>query len=152
LRRFLHDEPIVARPAGPLHQLYKFARRHKLAVRGTAAVFLTLVLGIIGTSFGLVRATQERDRARRAEFKTREERDRAQQAERKARRLIADAHVRAAHLAMQSGSWRMALKSLDQARAAGVEETVGFRLDRVRAWCAVNELPNALREVEALAR
>src|SRR5262249_7966919 len=84
LGRFLHDEPIVARPAGPLHQLYKFARRHKLAVGGTAAVFLTLVLGVIGTGLGLARATWERDRARRAEMQTRGERDRAQKAEQQA--------------------------------------------------------------------
>jgi tetratricopeptide (TPR) repeat protein len=145
LRRFLHDEPIGARPAGPWRNLHKFARRHKLAVGAAAAVFLTLVLGIIGTGLGLARATQERDRARQAESQTREERDRAQKAERQA-------HMHGAHLAMQSGSWRTALEKLDRARAAGAEDTIDFRLDQVRAWCAVNELSQALRELEALAR
>ncbi|HEY6446871.1 MAG TPA: serine/threonine-protein kinase [Acidobacteriaceae bacterium] len=60
VRRFLHDEPIVARPPSATYQLGKFARRNKALVGGVAAVFVVLVLGILVS-------TREAVRARRAE-------------------------------------------------------------------------------------
>ena len=50
IRRYLADEPIVARPPSTTYQLQKFARRHKALVAGTSAVFLVLVAGIIVSS------------------------------------------------------------------------------------------------------
>jgi eukaryotic-like serine/threonine-protein kinase len=50
IRRYLADEPVVARPPSTAYQLQKFARRHKAFVAGTAAVFLVLVAGIIASS------------------------------------------------------------------------------------------------------
>jgi len=50
IRRYLADDPIVARPPSTGYQLQKFARRHKALVAGTAAVFLVLVAGIIASS------------------------------------------------------------------------------------------------------
>src|SRR5215471_15825455 len=47
IRRYLADEPIVARPPSTTYQLQKFARRHKAVVGGVAAVFVVLVAGII---------------------------------------------------------------------------------------------------------
>jgi len=43
--RFLHDEPIVARPLSTTYRISKFARRHKLLVASTAIIFLVLVAG-----------------------------------------------------------------------------------------------------------
>ncbi len=60
LRRYLNDEPIIARPASATYQLQKFARRHKALVAGVAAVFVVLMAGIIVS-------TWEATRARRAE-------------------------------------------------------------------------------------
>ncbi len=56
IRRYLADEPIVARPPSATYQLRKFARRNKTLVGGIAAVFVVLVAGVIGTSIGLSRA------------------------------------------------------------------------------------------------
>jgi eukaryotic-like serine/threonine-protein kinase len=50
IRRYLTDEPIVARPPTASYQLKKFARRNQAFVAGTAAVFLVLVAGIIVSS------------------------------------------------------------------------------------------------------
>src|SRR5215469_1125101 len=50
IRRYLADEPIVARPPSTGYQLQKFARRHKALVAGTSAVFLVLVAGMIVSS------------------------------------------------------------------------------------------------------
>ncbi len=60
MRRFLADEPIIARPSSAIYQLNKFARRHKALVIGVAAVFAVLVAGILAS-------TQQALRARRAE-------------------------------------------------------------------------------------
>ena len=43
IRRFLADEPIVARPASALYQLSKFTRRNRVLVGATAVVFVALV-------------------------------------------------------------------------------------------------------------
>lgn len=47
IRRYLTDEPIVARRTSVSYQLQKFARRHKAVVGGAAAVFVVLIGGII---------------------------------------------------------------------------------------------------------
>jgi tetratricopeptide (TPR) repeat protein len=56
IRRYLADEPITARPASAGYQLQKFARRHKALVAGTAAVFLVLAAGVVGSTLEAVRA------------------------------------------------------------------------------------------------
>ncbi|MBI1851270.1 MAG: serine/threonine protein kinase [Planctomycetes bacterium] len=63
IRRYLHDEPIVARPPSAIYRLRKFTRRHRALVVGTGATFLTLVAGLIGTVSFAVRASEQRHRA-----------------------------------------------------------------------------------------
>jgi tetratricopeptide (TPR) repeat protein/predicted Ser/Thr protein kinase len=77
IRRCLSDEPISARPASAVYQLRKFARRNKALVGGVVATFVVLLIGIAGTSHGLLQATAQR---RAAES----ERNRALAAERTA--------------------------------------------------------------------
>jgi tetratricopeptide (TPR) repeat protein/predicted Ser/Thr protein kinase len=64
LRRFLNEEPIVARPPSTLYQLRKFARRNKAVVVGVAAVIVALAGGVVGTSIGMVRAMEQEEIAR----------------------------------------------------------------------------------------
>ena len=64
IRRYLNDEPIVARPASAAYQLWKFGRRHRALAGGVAAVFAALMLGITGTTLGLIRATRAEAEAR----------------------------------------------------------------------------------------
>ncbi len=47
IRRYLADEPILARPASRAYQLRKFARRHTALVTGVAAVIAVLLAGAI---------------------------------------------------------------------------------------------------------
>lgn len=56
IRRFLNDEPIVARPASAMYQLRKFAKRNKAFVGGLISVFAVLLIGLVGISLALVRA------------------------------------------------------------------------------------------------
>ena len=67
IRRFLADEPILARPATTFYQLHKFAKRNKPLVAGVLVAFVALVVGVIGTTTQAVRAIEERNRARAAE-------------------------------------------------------------------------------------
>jgi serine/threonine protein kinase/tetratricopeptide (TPR) repeat protein len=61
LQRYLADEPVLASPPGAGYQLSKFLRRNKGPVGAAALVLLTLLAGIVGTSWGLVEARQQRD-------------------------------------------------------------------------------------------
>ena len=56
IRRYLNDEPIVARPASAMYHFRKFAKRNKALVGGVAAAFVILVLGSTGTTWAMVRA------------------------------------------------------------------------------------------------
>src|SRR5262249_26112689 len=50
LRRFLADEPILARPPSALDRLRKFARRHTGLGGGGIAPGLALIPGVVGTT------------------------------------------------------------------------------------------------------
>jgi tetratricopeptide (TPR) repeat protein len=63
IQRYLHDEPIAARPASNVYQLRKFARRHRGLMAGLTAIFVVLVAGAAA-------ATSMALRARRAEVET----------------------------------------------------------------------------------
>lgn len=56
IQHYLNDEPIVARRSTTTYHLRKFARRHRALVIGVAAVFLTLVGGVIASTWEAVRA------------------------------------------------------------------------------------------------
>lgn len=64
LRRFLDDEPISAHPPSAAYQLRKFARRNRALVTGSAIALLALILGVIGTTSGWVKAVRAEETAR----------------------------------------------------------------------------------------
>jgi serine/threonine protein kinase/Tfp pilus assembly protein PilF len=59
IRRYLDNRTILARPPSVVYQCKTFVRRNKMLVAGVAAIFAALILGIIGTTTGLVRARTE---------------------------------------------------------------------------------------------
>ena len=61
--RYLSERPITARPPSTLYQFGKFTRRNRALVGGIAAVILTLIAGVVGTSIGMARAVTARDEA-----------------------------------------------------------------------------------------
>ncbi|MFZ4575075.1 MAG: tetratricopeptide repeat protein [Phycisphaerales bacterium] len=65
VRRYLCGEAVLAAPPGKAYRFKKFVRRNKGPVAAGLLVSATLVMGLIGTSVGLVRA--ERARAAEAE-------------------------------------------------------------------------------------
>jgi non-specific serine/threonine protein kinase/serine/threonine-protein kinase len=59
LERYLHDQPVAARPPSARYRAGKFVRRHRIAVVAASLVLLALVLGIVGTTVGMLRADRE---------------------------------------------------------------------------------------------
>ncbi|MDX2037237.1 MAG: serine/threonine-protein kinase [Isosphaeraceae bacterium] len=66
LQRFLADEPVAARPPSRGYRLRKFVRRNRGAVTAAALVAFALLVGIVGTTLGLVEARTQREAAERA--------------------------------------------------------------------------------------
>jgi serine/threonine protein kinase len=65
IRRHLNNEPVLASPPGAVYRVRKFVRRNRLAVAAGTLVLAALIIGIIGTSVGLLRAQREAVAARR---------------------------------------------------------------------------------------
>jgi serine/threonine protein kinase/tetratricopeptide (TPR) repeat protein len=57
VQRHLNDEPVQACPPSPGYRLRKFARRNKGPVLTASLVLTALVAGIMGTTWGMLRAT-----------------------------------------------------------------------------------------------
>ncbi|HTS47699.1 MAG TPA: serine/threonine-protein kinase [Bryobacteraceae bacterium] len=86
IRRYLNDEPIVARPLSTGYQLRKFATRHKSLMGAVAAVFLALVAAVLVSARAAIRASiaqheavAARDQAIRASQDANRQRQRAEQ-------------------------------------------------------------------------
>ncbi|MEM7244580.1 MAG: protein kinase [Acidobacteriota bacterium] len=69
IRRFLRDEPILARPRSTLHQLRLWSRRHRPLVISASLGVLALIAGIVGTTLLAFRAADQRDAARRQAYR-----------------------------------------------------------------------------------
>jgi WD40 repeat protein/serine/threonine protein kinase len=65
VERFLKHEAIQARPPSALYKLRKFARRNRKTVLTAAVLIFLLIAGILGTSIGLLWATDAEKDARR---------------------------------------------------------------------------------------
>src|SRR5947209_9491069 len=60
VQRYLNDEPVLACPPSAGYRFRKFARRNKGPMLAASLVFLALVVGVMGTTWGLVRAEHAR--------------------------------------------------------------------------------------------
>jgi non-specific serine/threonine protein kinase/serine/threonine-protein kinase len=69
VRRHLDHLPVSAGPPGAVYRLGKVVRRHRFAALAAGALLLTLLLGIAGTTVGLLRA-RAAERAARQEART----------------------------------------------------------------------------------
>jgi non-specific serine/threonine protein kinase/serine/threonine-protein kinase len=93
IRRYLADEPVMARPPSISYQVQKFARKNKVLVGGALAVLLALIGGIAASTWEAARANRaehaavtQMDRAVSAEKVAMEDRNRAIDAETQARK------------------------------------------------------------------
>jgi serine/threonine protein kinase/tetratricopeptide (TPR) repeat protein len=66
IKRYLSGEPVLAGPPSVTYRVRKFVMRHRGGVAAASAGVAVLVLGLAGTSYGLVEAQRERERAEAA--------------------------------------------------------------------------------------
>src|SRR5262245_52529039 len=63
VRRHLGDEPVQAGPPGAAYRVKKFLRRNRAAVGWAVTIVVACLAGIAGTTWGVLRASHERDAA-----------------------------------------------------------------------------------------
>jgi non-specific serine/threonine protein kinase/serine/threonine-protein kinase len=61
--RYLADEPVSASPPSKSYRARKFVRKHRWGLAMTALLGLALAAGLAGTTWGLLKARQQRDQA-----------------------------------------------------------------------------------------
>jgi WD40 repeat protein len=66
IQRYLADEMVEARPPSAGYRLEKYIRRHRGQVLGAGLLLVALLVGLAGTTFGLVEAERQRDEAEAA--------------------------------------------------------------------------------------
>jgi non-specific serine/threonine protein kinase/serine/threonine-protein kinase len=77
LRRYLEGAPVLAGPPSAAYRAKKFLQRHRWGVGAASLVLLALLIGIAGTTVGLVRARRAELAARTAQALAAAEADRA---------------------------------------------------------------------------
>ncbi len=63
IQRYLHDQPVQACPASAIYRFRKFAQRHKIGVAASLAVAVAVLVGVGGTTAGMIWALRERKAA-----------------------------------------------------------------------------------------
>lgn len=129
VKRFLGNEPVVARPPSTAYRLHKFVRRNKPLVTAVGMVALALVAGLLVT-WQAVRAsrawrladlaTEQAIQAQRSEAEQHRQaavaRDRAQQSEQKAVRNLYVANLNLVQQDYEQGNLGRAVFLLDEVR------------------------------------
>jgi WD40 repeat protein len=107
IRRHLKSEPVQAGPPTVSYKLRKFIRRHRIGVLAASLVVAALVVGSIMTTYGLLEARQERDRAVEAEGEAIVERQEAEKQRNEAERQhhLAKRNLYCAHMLIARQNW-----------------------------------------------
>lgn len=79
LRRYLGNEPVLARPPSAGYRLGRFVRRHRASVALAGVAAFALVAGTIATGVGFVRARRAQEVAQAAQQRAQREAETAQQ-------------------------------------------------------------------------
>ncbi len=127
LERYLRDEPVQACPPSVGYSVRKFLRRNRGPALAAALVLLALVVGIIGTTWGLIRAVNAEGAAVNLARQKEAALTAAQQSERHAQDELLQAlihQVRAGRAGGQAGQRFGGLKAL--AQAAGIARARGY--------------------------
>jgi non-specific serine/threonine protein kinase/serine/threonine-protein kinase len=119
VRRYLAGQPVLAHPPGKLYQLNKFARRNPGFLLSAGLLLASLLVGLIGTSWGLQRARQETKNTELALSAANRERSEAVAArEREAAERLAAESARKEALAQREVAERNAAAAESAASAA----------------------------------
>ncbi|HXJ59398.1 MAG TPA: serine/threonine-protein kinase, partial [Verrucomicrobiae bacterium] len=132
LERYLGNEPVVARPPTATYRLKKLVRRNKVAFAAGAVILVTLVLGVVMSTWQTVLATRARADAQAAAKEAQEARiseanqrkqaiaarDAAQEQEMRARERLYLANITSANEALQKGHLGRARELVQKAAEA----------------------------------
>lgn len=146
LQRFLNDEPILARPIGPLARTWRWCLRNRVVASLAAIVLLFLIAFPIGATVAALKLRYERnvalqnfDRATRAETDATNQRnealssrDRAQRAESDATEKLWGSYLAQARAGRWSGRAGQRFDSLDAlTKAAAIRPSAELRDEAV---------------------
>jgi serine/threonine protein kinase/Flp pilus assembly protein TadD len=148
VRHYLSDEPVQACPPSVSYRLQKFVRRHKGPVSAASAILLVLLVGIVGTTTGLVLALA-------AERRTATERDEKEEARRQTRQALntmTDEVVekllgKQAQLTDESREFLKKVLAYHEAFAAAKADDPEGRQSRAEAYSRVGSIRMALGEI-----
>ena len=121
LLRYLHNEPVLARPPSRWYWLKKTMWRHRGSVFATGLIMLALVVGTIAAVWGLIRATN-------AEIAARSEARQKENALTERESALAKSQA-----SEREASEQLYLSLLNQARAGRFSRRMGQRLDSLDA-------------------
>jgi eukaryotic-like serine/threonine-protein kinase len=140
IQRHLAGEAVLAAPPSRVYRLRKGIRRNKAAFTAAAVVGVALLLGVVGTTWGMVNATMQRqvaERARESEAQQRQDAERAREAEaaqrlraqESERRAIEAAALAQREAARAEAEAQLALEAQarEQARAEELEQVAEFQ-------------------------
>ena len=119
IARHLADEPVLAGPRSKGYTLRKFVRRNRVGVVVGSALVSAVVLGLAGTSSGLLWALDEREKARDASEAERLAKEAAQQSERLALQAEDEAERRARDLETIADFQAKQLSEIDASSMGG---------------------------------
>lgn len=150
LRRHLATQPVTARPDTIRYRTGKFIRRHRTPVTAAALLVLSLLGGIVATSWEARRANQERTRAER----------RFQEVRGLASSVLFELHDAIANLPGSTQARELLVKRAQRyldglARESGGDD--GLQRERAAAYQRIGDVlglptrPNLGRTAEALA-
>ncbi len=137
IKSYLNDEPIEARPPSAGYRFRKFSRRNKRALVAASLVAAALIVGIFGTTWQAVRATQAQTDARAERDIAKTERNSAVEA-----RQLADDRLQRA-----TAAERDAQESRQRAEARSKEVThllAESYVDQAQALCEQGEIGRGL--------
>jgi WD40 repeat protein/tRNA A-37 threonylcarbamoyl transferase component Bud32 len=134
LSRHLNNELVVARPPTAAYRFQKAFRRNKLVFAAGATIVVALVLGVIGTTIGLLRAEKQRQVAETARLQEAALRLRVESAERETQQQLHAALLEQARAVVRSGELGHRVRALDALRrAAAISNTVELRREAFAA-------------------
>jgi eukaryotic-like serine/threonine-protein kinase len=129
LKRYLNNEPVLARPPSTAYKLQKAFRRNKLVCVAAIAVLVALVVGLGSATLmyfreheALLGEQQQRLRAQSAQKAAETQQARATESERKARRLLYAEDMNLAQQALKVNNLARARRLLDRHRPQPGEE------------------------------
>jgi serine/threonine protein kinase/WD40 repeat protein/tetratricopeptide (TPR) repeat protein len=136
VERYLADEPVQACPPSAGYRLRKFARRNRGPVLAASLLVLVLVVGIIGTTWGMLRAN-------------RAEAEAVNEAVQKTQALVdKEAALEAARGSERGKTRQLALSYFKEAQAWQNSGLVGRRFDSLEALKKAAEQFRALGELD----